>query len=79
MVACHQHPPPSPQIFYAFDELLLLKRGGETIFNGQLGERAQHLVRYFEAVEGVGLREYRVRQCAQTLIIDHRRTALHGL
>lgn len=46
-------PPCSPQIFYAFDELLLLKRGGETIFNGQLGQRAQRLVRYFEEVEGV--------------------------
>ena len=43
----------SPQIFYAFDELLLLKRGGETIFNGQLGGRAQQLVCYFESVEGV--------------------------
>ena len=48
-------PPPSPQIFYAFDELLLLKRGGETIFNGQLGVRAQQLVHFFEEVEGVML------------------------
>lgn len=48
-------PPLSPQIFYAFDELLLLKRGGETIFNGQLGVRAQQLVHFFEEVEGVTL------------------------
>lgn len=43
----------SPQIFYAFDELLLLKRGGETIFNGPLGPNASLLVQYFESTEGV--------------------------
>ncbi len=45
--------PPSPQIFYAFDELLLLKRGGQTIFNGPLGTNASLLVKYFESNEGV--------------------------
>lgn len=29
------------------DELLLLKRGGRTIYHGPLGQRSQHLVQYF--------------------------------
>ena len=31
----------------AFDELLLLKRGGETIYCGPLGDRSKDLVQYF--------------------------------
>ena len=31
----------------AFDELLLLKRGGETIYNGKLGEHSADLIKYF--------------------------------
>jgi hypothetical protein len=34
----------------AFDELLLLKRGGETIFQGALGHESSNLVSYFQAV-----------------------------
>ena len=45
-IVCTIHQP-SIDIFEAFDELLLLKRGGETIFNGQLGDKSTHLVRYF--------------------------------
>lgn len=36
-----------------FDELLLLKRGGQTIFFGELGKGASSLVSYFEAFPGV--------------------------
>ena len=36
--------PPSPQ---AFDELLLLKRGGRTIFHGALGSNSAQLIEYF--------------------------------
>ena len=43
---------PSLDIFLAFDDLLLLKRGGETIFCGPLGEDAQLLVGYIEAIPG---------------------------
>ena len=45
-IVCTIHQP-SIDIFEAFDELLLLKRGGELIFNGQLGSKSKHLVRYF--------------------------------
>lgn len=36
-----------------FDELLLLKRGGETIFSGSLGKDACNLTSYFQALPGV--------------------------
>lgn len=38
---------PSIDIFEAFDELLLLKRGGETIYCGPLGEHSVKLISYF--------------------------------
>ena len=37
----------------AFDELLLLKRGGEVIFSGALGPGSANLTAYFEAIAGV--------------------------
>ena len=36
-----------------FDELLLLKRGGETIYAGSLGPESCDLVAYFESIPGV--------------------------
>lgn len=39
---------PSIAIFNDFDELLLLKRGGETVFFGPLGENSSNLINYFE-------------------------------
>ncbi|KAL3160198.1 hypothetical protein ABBQ32_010959 [Trebouxia sp. C0010 RCD-2024] len=51
-IVCTIHQP-SIDIFEAFDELLLLKRGGECIFNGQLGKDSGRLVEYFAAVPGV--------------------------
>ncbi|XP_022959810.1 pleiotropic drug resistance protein 1-like isoform X1 [Cucurbita moschata] len=49
-VVCTIHQP-SIDIFEAFDELLLLKRG-ETIYVGPLGHRSFHLIKYFEGIEG---------------------------
>ena len=45
-IVCTIHQP-SIDIFEAFDELLLLKRGGECIFNGQLGKDSSRLIDYF--------------------------------
>lgn len=42
---------PSLEIFEAFSELLLLKRGGEVIFAGPVGHDASHLISYFSAIE----------------------------
>ncbi|XP_074316021.1 pleiotropic drug resistance protein 1-like isoform X2 [Silene latifolia] len=51
-VVCTIHQP-SIDIFEAFDELLLLKRGGEEIYVGPLGQFSCHLIQYFEAIPGV--------------------------
>lgn len=39
---------PSVAIFNDFDSLLLLKRGGEVVFHGEIGAQSQHLIQYFE-------------------------------
>lgn len=46
-VVCTIHQP-SIDIFESFDELLLLKRGGRTIYAGPLGKDSQDLIRYFK-------------------------------
>ncbi|XP_042426984.1 ABC transporter G family member 36-like isoform X1 [Zingiber officinale] len=46
-VVCTIHQP-SIDIFEAFDELFLLKRGGEEIYVGPLGHHSCHLISYFE-------------------------------
>ncbi|KAI3987103.1 hypothetical protein MKX01_036893 [Papaver californicum] len=51
-VVCTIHQP-SIDIFEAFDELLLLKRGGRVTYAGSLGARSHKLVEYFEAIPGV--------------------------
>ncbi|KAL7166187.1 hypothetical protein ACSBR2_036964 [Camellia fascicularis] len=43
---------PSIDIFDAFDELFLLKRGGEEIYVGPLGRHSAHLIKYFEGING---------------------------
>jgi hypothetical protein len=37
----------------AFDELLLLKPGGSTIFFGAMSDDAEKLIDYFQAIPGV--------------------------
>ncbi|KAK1265609.1 Pleiotropic drug resistance protein 3 [Acorus gramineus] len=51
-VVCTIHQP-SIDIFEAFDELFLMKRGGEEIYVGPLGRQSCHLIEYFEDVNGV--------------------------
>jgi len=51
-VVCTIHQP-SIDIFEAFDELLLLKRGGQVIFAGPLGRHSHKIVEYFESIPGV--------------------------
>ncbi|XP_071709179.1 pleiotropic drug resistance protein 1-like isoform X10 [Rutidosis leptorrhynchoides] len=51
-VVCTIHQP-SIDIFDAFDELFLLKRGGEEIYVGPLGRHSYHLIKYFEEIDGV--------------------------
>ncbi|PAN23236.1 hypothetical protein PAHAL_4G078000 [Panicum hallii] len=51
-VVCTIHQP-SIDIFEAFDELLLLKQGGEEIYFGPLGHHSSEMIKYFEEIEGV--------------------------
>ncbi|XP_071711021.1 ABC transporter G family member 29-like isoform X2 [Rutidosis leptorrhynchoides] len=51
-VVCTIHQP-SIDIFESFDELLLMKVGGQVIYAGPLGQNSQKLVEYFEAIPGV--------------------------
>uniref|UniRef100_A0A2N9HR76 ABC transporter domain-containing protein n=1 Tax=Fagus sylvatica TaxID=28930 RepID=A0A2N9HR76_FAGSY len=59
-VVCTIHQP-SIDIFEAFDELFLMKRGGQEIYVGPLGHHSIgplgrhscHLIKYFESIKGV--------------------------
>ncbi|XP_022868529.1 pleiotropic drug resistance protein 1-like [Olea europaea var. sylvestris] len=51
-VVCTIHQP-SIDIFEAFDELFLMKRGGQEIYVGPLGHQSSQLIKYFEEVPGV--------------------------
>ncbi|XP_024964759.1 pleiotropic drug resistance protein 1-like isoform X3 [Cynara cardunculus var. scolymus] len=51
-VVCTIHQP-NIDIFDAFDELFLLKRGGEQIYFGPLGRHCSQLIKYFEDIDGV--------------------------
>ncbi|CAI5480135.1 unnamed protein product [Closterium sp. Yama58-4] len=51
-VVCTIHQP-SIDIFEAFDELLLMKRGGEVIYMGPLGTDSKIMIDYFQAIPGV--------------------------
>ncbi|KAL5778742.1 hypothetical protein ACOSQ2_009479 [Xanthoceras sorbifolium] len=51
-VVCTIHQP-SIDIFEAFDELLLMKRGGRVIYGGKLGVQSQIMVDYFQGNSGI--------------------------
>ncbi|KAH1107226.1 hypothetical protein J1N35_010994 [Gossypium stocksii] len=51
-VVCTIHQP-GIDIFEAFDELLLMKQGGQEIYVGPLGHNSCQLIKYFEGIEGV--------------------------
>ncbi|BFG42849.1 hypothetical protein CerSpe_291230 [Prunus speciosa] len=51
-VVCTIHQP-SIDIFDAFDELFLLKKGGQELYVGPLGRHSCHLIKYFEGIENV--------------------------
>uniref|UniRef100_A0A0E0EQW1 ABC-2 type transporter transmembrane domain-containing protein n=1 Tax=Oryza meridionalis TaxID=40149 RepID=A0A0E0EQW1_9ORYZ len=52
IVVCTIHQP-SIEIFESFDELFLMKQGGEEIYVGPIGRQSCELIRYFEAIQGV--------------------------
>jgi ABC-type multidrug transport system ATPase subunit len=50
-ILCTIHQP-SATLFEQFDELLLLKTDGRTVFHGELGHDSRHLIEYFERSGG---------------------------
>lgn len=51
-IVCTIHQP-SISIFNGFDSLLLMRRGGQTVFFGNLGEECVSLIDYFEGAHNV--------------------------
>ncbi|XWS73071.1 hypothetical protein CRYUN_Cryun02cG0094100 [Craigia yunnanensis] len=51
-VVCTIHQP-SIDIFDAFDELFLMKRGGEELYVGPLGSHSCQLIKYFEEINAI--------------------------
>ncbi|KAL7597678.1 hypothetical protein Lser_V15G25189 [Lactuca serriola] len=51
-IVCTIHQP-SIDIFEAFDELFLMKRGGREIYVGPIGHQSCNLIKYFEAIDRV--------------------------
>ncbi|AES81623.2 drug resistance transporter-like ABC domain protein [Medicago truncatula] len=52
-IVCTIHQP-SIHIFESFDELFLLKQGGQEIYVGPLGHHSCNLINYFQRIQGVG-------------------------
>ncbi|RLN61611.1 hypothetical protein BBJ29_007857 [Phytophthora kernoviae] len=51
-ILCTIHQP-STEVFAHFDSLLLLKKGGATVFFGDVGDRCSDLINYFESIPEV--------------------------
>ncbi|MFS8022753.1 putative ABC-type xenobiotic transporter [Helianthus anomalus] len=51
-IVCTIHQP-SVDIFEAFDELILLKNGGQMIYCGPMGHSSCRVIEYFESISGV--------------------------
>ncbi|CAJ2632869.1 unnamed protein product [Trifolium pratense] len=51
-VVCTIHQP-SIDVFESFDELLLLKQGGQGMYVGPLGHHSLNLISYFEGIQGI--------------------------
>lgn len=47
-LSSHSHNTSIPSVFEMFDDLILLKKGGNVVFFGELGEESNKLVSYFE-------------------------------
>ncbi|CAH2079074.1 unnamed protein product [Thlaspi arvense] len=51
-VVCTIHQP-SIDIFETFDELILMKNGGQLVYYGPLGKHSSKVIEYFESIPGV--------------------------
>ena len=46
-ILCTIHQP-SAELFQVFDRLLLLRKGGQTVYHGDIGHNSSTLISYFE-------------------------------
>ena len=46
-IVCTIHQP-SAELFQVFDRMLLLRKGGQTVYFGELGENSMTMIDYFE-------------------------------
>ena len=46
-ILCTIHQP-SAELFQVFDRLLLLRKGGQTVYHGNIGHNSTTLINYFE-------------------------------
>ena len=65
-VVCTIHQP-SAELFFMFDRLLLLKRGGEEVYFGPVGYEGADLVRYLESVPNVNKKPARLNPASWML------------
>ena len=75
MCTIHQ---PSAEIFFMFDRLLLLQKGGRMVYFGSVEDHAKPLVRYLEAVPGTPRLEHRVNPADWMLNVIGSGVALSG-
>lgn len=68
-VVCTIHQP-SIDIFESFDELLLMKRGGQVIYSGQLGQNSCKVVEYFEVFYKLLLLNRNINKIHSNFTID---------
>lgn len=45
LISIHQ---PSGELFQLFDKLLLLRKGGQTVYFGDIGDKSSTMLKYFE-------------------------------
>jgi ATP-binding cassette subfamily G (WHITE) protein 2 (SNQ2) len=69
LVTIHQ---PSAQLFAEFDTLLLLSRGGKTVYNGEIGDGAKTIKEYFGRYDApcpsqVNVAEFMIDVCSGSL------------
>ncbi|XXG90712.1 hypothetical protein AAC387_Pa12g2411 [Persea americana] len=65
-VVCTIHQP-STDIFESFDEMILMKKGGQIIYSGQIGWQSKNVISYFEGIPGVPKIKYNYNPAAWML------------
>ncbi|KAJ4873477.1 ABC transporter G family member 29 [Raphanus sativus] len=69
-VVCTIHQP-SIDIFEAFDELLLMKRGGQVIYAGPLGQNSHKIIEYFQKIHAIpGVLEIKDKYSPATWMVE---------